>query len=87
MRAQGALRMLATGVVIAAAAAVWHFLPTRTQVYAPFDVHGTSGRAVTGRQLTATVERGSDRTRSHATGQYSASRTRSERSADGSWWT
>ncbi|HZQ32966.1 MAG TPA: hypothetical protein VFB19_14675 [Mycobacterium sp.] len=50
-----ALPALGAAVVIAVAAVVWHFLPTYTQVYAPFDVHGTSGTTVTGRNLSARV--------------------------------
>jgi hypothetical protein len=48
-------RALATVVVIAAAAAVWHFLPVQTQVQGPFDVHGSFGETVTGRGIKATV--------------------------------
>lgn len=48
--------VLAAAIVIAAAATVWHFLPTNTQIYAPFDVHGASGATVTGRSLIARVD-------------------------------
>jgi hypothetical protein len=46
-----------TAVLIAAAALLWHHLPVPTQVYAPFDVHGSSGSPVRGHSLAATVTR------------------------------
>jgi hypothetical protein len=42
-------------VVVAAAAAVWHNLPTPTDVYGPFDVRGAAGEPVHGRAVTANV--------------------------------
>jgi hypothetical protein len=50
-----ALPMLTVVTVIAAAAVVWHALPANTQIYAPFDVHGSVGEQVTGRALATTV--------------------------------
>ena len=44
-------------VVLAAAAVLWHNLPTPTAVYAPFDVHGSMGAPVLGRGVSATVTR------------------------------
>jgi hypothetical protein len=49
------LRVLLTVLVIAAAALLWHALPVKTQIYAPFDVHGRIGKPLTGRGLRATV--------------------------------
>ena len=49
--------MIALVVVLAAAAVLWHDLPTPTAVYAPFDVRGSMGAAVTGRGVSATVTR------------------------------
>jgi hypothetical protein len=42
-------------IVVAAAALVWHNLPTPTDLYGPFDVRGKAGEAVRGRTLTVTV--------------------------------
>ena len=42
-------------VVVAAAAVVWHHLPTPTDLYGPFDVHGDVGAPADGRAVTATV--------------------------------
>lgn len=52
---RGVLTALAAAVVIAAAAVLWHSLPLNTQIYAPFDVDGTVGAPLTGRNVTATV--------------------------------
>jgi hypothetical protein len=49
------LYALVTAVVMAAAAAVWHNLPTPNDVYGPFDVHAGIGKQATGRAITATV--------------------------------
>lgn len=50
-----ALHALATAVVIAAAAWMWHDLPTPDDVYAPFDVHAGMGQQATGRPIAAQV--------------------------------
>lgn len=50
-----AARALAAAAVIGASAVVWHDLPTRSEVYAPFPVSGVLGAPATGRALTATV--------------------------------
>lgn len=42
-------------VVVAAAAVVWHHLPTPTDLYGPFDVHAHVGVPADGRAVTATV--------------------------------
>jgi len=42
-------------VLIAAAAMLWHHLPVPTQIYAPFDVHGSLGNQVRGRALAVTA--------------------------------
>lgn len=42
-------------VVVAAAALVWHNLPTPTDVYGPFDVHADPGTPAMGRGVNATV--------------------------------
>jgi hypothetical protein len=42
-------------IVVAAAALVWHRLPTPTDLYGPFDVRGAAGDVVRGRPLTVTV--------------------------------
>lgn len=42
-------------VVVAAAALVWHNLPTPTDLYGPFEVRGRAGEAVQGRAISATV--------------------------------
>ncbi|MEH3143243.1 MAG: hypothetical protein PGN37_24410 [Mycobacterium kyogaense] len=42
-------------VLVAAAALVWHNLPTPTDLYGPFDIHGKAGEPVRGRGVTATV--------------------------------
>lgn len=55
MKARSLASVIATVATIAAAALVWHSLPVNTQVYAPFDTHGTAGSAVVGGDLTATV--------------------------------
>jgi hypothetical protein len=52
---RSASRALATVLVVAAAAVVFHFLPVQTQIMGPFDVHGTFGETVTGRAIAATV--------------------------------
>ncbi len=49
---------LATAVVIAAAAWMWHDLPTPDEVYAPFDVpHAGMGQQAIGRPIAAQVAR------------------------------
>lgn len=50
-----ALRVMTAAAVIAASAVVWHDLPTRSEVYAPFAVSGAPGTPVTGRAISATV--------------------------------
>ncbi|MCV7359840.1 hypothetical protein [Mycolicibacterium fluoranthenivorans] len=50
-----ALYALATAVVVAAAAWMWHNLPAPDDVYAPFDVDAGMGQQATGRTLTAQV--------------------------------
>jgi hypothetical protein len=55
---RSARKPLAIAVVVAAAAVLYHFLPVMTQVYAPFDVYGTSGDSVSGRAISATVHGG-----------------------------
>jgi hypothetical protein len=52
---RSASRALATVLVVAAAALVFHFLPVPTQVQGPFDVRGTFGETLTGRAIAATV--------------------------------
>ena len=47
--------MLSVVVVVAAAAVVWHHLPTPTDLYGPFDVPGEAGAVTEGRALTTTV--------------------------------
>ncbi|OAN33364.1 hypothetical protein [Mycolicibacterium iranicum] len=42
-------------VVIAASVAVWHNLPTPTDLYGPFEVHGRPGESVEGRAVKTTV--------------------------------
>lgn len=49
------LAALAAVPVIALAAVGWHHLPTNVQVYAPLDVHGRPGTAVTGDTLAVTA--------------------------------
>lgn len=49
------LRISATAVVIAAAALLWHNLPTPDDVYAPFDVHAGIGEEAVGRAVNAEV--------------------------------
>lgn len=46
---------IAVVIVIAAAALVWHNLPTPTDLYGPFEVRGHAGEPVEGRAITATV--------------------------------
>ncbi len=53
--ARAALRALSVVVVIAAATVVWQNLPTPTDLYGPFDVHGEAGAPAEGRAVTATV--------------------------------
>jgi hypothetical protein len=50
-----ALPALATAVIIASAAALWHNLPEPTDVYGPFDVHAAVGQQATGRDVITTV--------------------------------
>jgi hypothetical protein len=49
------LPALSVIVVVAAAATVWHNLPTPTDVYGPFEVRGEVGEVVQGRAVRATV--------------------------------
>lgn len=42
-------------LVVAAAALVWHNLPTPTDLYGPFEVRGRAGEVVQGRAISATV--------------------------------
>ncbi len=44
-----------TAVLVIAAALLWHHLPVPTQIYAPFDVHGSAGSPVRGRSLAVTA--------------------------------
>jgi hypothetical protein len=69
--------VILTAVAIAVAAVVWHRLPARSEVYAPFDVWGAMGRPLTGRAITVTVNRAEiapeirvDATRVAAVGQW-----------------
>ncbi|MGK2869121.1 MAG: hypothetical protein ACSLFA_21205 [Mycobacterium sp.] len=55
-RVRRALPALTTAVVIAAAAFLWHNLPTPNDVYAPIDVHAVPGAQASGRDITATVD-------------------------------
>lgn len=50
-----ALYALASTVVIAAAAWMWHNLPTPDEVYGSFDVHADMGQRATGEPITAQV--------------------------------
>lgn len=54
-RLKAAWSPIAAVVVIAAAALVWHNLPTPTDVYGPFEVRGRPDGPVEGRAITATV--------------------------------
>lgn len=49
------LPLIAT--LIAASAMLWHHLPVPTQIYAPFDVHGSAGNPVHGTSLAVTATR------------------------------
>jgi hypothetical protein len=49
------LHLLATAVVIGAAALMWHALPTPDDVYGPFDVDAGMGQQAEGRAITAQV--------------------------------
>ncbi len=42
-------------VLVAAGALLWHHLPVPTQIFAPFDVHGSLGSPVRGHSLTVTA--------------------------------
>ena len=44
-----------TALLVAASAWLSHHLPVPTEIYAPFDVHGSSGSPVRGRTLEVTV--------------------------------
>jgi hypothetical protein len=46
-----------TAVLITAAALWWHHLPVPTQIYAPFDAHGSLGSPVRGHSLAVTATR------------------------------
>ena len=69
---KAALPALSVIFVVAAAAVVWHNLPTPTDLYGPFDVHAEAGSPAVGRAVTATVtavrarsgRRGQERARS-----------------------
>ena len=52
---KAALPALSVIFVVAAAAVVWHNLPTPTDLYGPFDVHAEAGSPAVGRAVTATV--------------------------------
>jgi hypothetical protein len=52
---RSALPALSVVAVVAAAAMVWHNLPTPPDVYGPFDVQGVVGAPASGRAVTATV--------------------------------
>lgn len=54
-RVRTALSVACVLVLVAAAALIWHNLPTPTDLYGPFDVHGDAGEPVRGRGVTATV--------------------------------
>jgi hypothetical protein len=54
-RVRRALPAAASAVAVAAAATIWHHLPTPLDVYGPFDVHGTLGRQVVDRSFEVTV--------------------------------
>jgi hypothetical protein len=54
---RSALLALSVVAVIAAAAVVWHRLPTPTDIYGPFDVRANAGAIAAGRTLSATVTR------------------------------
>ncbi|WP_111510884.1 hypothetical protein [Mycobacterium kyogaense] len=54
-RIRSTLSAVCVLVLVAAAALVWHNLPTPTDLYGPFDVHGKAGEPVRGRGVTATV--------------------------------
>lgn len=71
-----------TVVLITAAALLWHHLPVPTQVFAPFDVHGSAGSPVRGQSLAATVTK----LRAAPNGKFAVSRFTSIRvSAIGLW--
>ncbi len=55
-KATRVLHLLATAMVIAAAALLWQNLPTPDDVYGPFDVHAGVGQRATGRGVTAQVD-------------------------------
>ncbi len=55
-KATPVLHLLATAMVIAAAALLWQNLPTPDDVYGPFDVHAGVGQRATGRGVTAQVD-------------------------------
>ncbi|MHA0287247.1 hypothetical protein ACXYX3_12430 [Mycobacterium sp. C3-094] len=55
MRLRSALSAVCVVLLVAAAALIWHHLPTPTDLYGPFDVHGQAGEPVRGRGVTATV--------------------------------
>ncbi len=52
---RGAVLSTLCVVVVAAAALVWHNLPTPTDLYGPFDVRGGAGEPVRGRAVIATI--------------------------------
>lgn len=54
-RRRRALHAVATVLVVAAAAVIWHHLPAPSDVYRPFDVHGAPGEPVSGRLFDVTV--------------------------------
>ncbi|MFV9633049.1 hypothetical protein [Mycobacterium neumannii] len=54
-RTRRALTVIATVVVIAAAAVVWQNLPTPPDITGPFDVYGEAGQRAAGRDVAATV--------------------------------
>ncbi|MCV7073127.1 hypothetical protein MJO55_13330 [Mycolicibacterium rufum] len=52
---RAALPGLVVVLLVAAAALLWHHLPTPTDLYGPFDVPATAGEPARGRAVTATV--------------------------------
>ena len=61
LNGRAALPALSVVVAVAAAAVVWHNLPTPTDLYGPFDVHGAAGAPAVGRAVTADRHRRSHR--------------------------
>lgn len=55
-RTRSVLTVLTTVLALAAGAMLWHKLPASTDVFAPFDVHGSIGQRTAGRGVAATVD-------------------------------